>query len=266
MIKVVKNEPKIVLWDLETLPNLKEVMKVYPQLSNYPGLTLKASITSVICAGYMTLGADEKIRCINAWDFKTRWRKNVNDDYAVVKKIAEILSAADLIVTHNGKRFDLKFLQTRLFYHGLPPLPKIPHIDTCAEGKKNLLAFNNRLDTLAGILTDERKTDNGGWDLWVRVLNREPKAMKLMTDYCKQDVNVLHKIFLRLKPILKSLPNENLFAGPFAKVCPCCGSMAISKQGIRTRKTGVFQAYRCRNCYSWSQTKLKTHALPLKDL
>jgi len=129
-------KPKIIIFDLETMPNLKEALKVWPQLSQYPGKTLRASITSIICAGWKYHN-EKKTHCINAWDFKN-WKTNVNDDMEVCKAIREVLEDADAVVTHNGTRFDWKYLQTRLLINGLKPLPKIPHIDTCTIASRNL--------------------------------------------------------------------------------------------------------------------------------
>lgn len=238
-------EPRIILWDIETLPNINEILKVYPRLGDYPGLTLKASITSIICAGWKVLG-EKRVHCINAWDFK-RWKRNVNDDFEVVKAISKILSGADCVVTHNGKRFDWKFLQTRLIYHGLPPLPPILHIDTCVEAKK-LMIFNNRLDTVAKFLTNQRKLENGGWDLWVDVHARKPKALKLMEKYCKQDVRALEAVYLRLRPLMKNIPNHNLWTDGMHKACINCGSVKLRKNGTRIRVNKILQAWQCCNC------------------
>lgn len=195
--------PRIILWDLETLPNLPQVLKVFPSLSNYPGLTIKASINTIICCGWKVYG-EKKTHCINAWDFY-RWTRDVNDDYSIVKAAYTILRGADVLVTHNGKRFDNKFLETRLAFHGLPPLPKeIIHIDTCQELKRSLLLFNNRLNTGAEFLTDSLKKEHEGWALWEKVSNRNPKAMRDMTSYCKQDVRVLEKVFKSLIPRIRS--------------------------------------------------------------
>lgn len=245
-----KTEPKIVLIDIETLPDLQAVMKVIPGLSAYPGLTLKASINSVICFGYKIFG-DQKAHCINAWDFPN-WDKDVNDDYEICKRAQEIIDTADAVVTHNGKSFDWKFLQTRLMKHGLPPLPKILHIDTKSECKKHLYLFNNRLQTAAQFLTSEEKLENGGWDLWVKVLNRHKPSMKLMTEYCKQDVITLEAVFKKLRPLISNIPNYNLFSPIDADLCPQCGSTRIKKDGIRVTKTAIKQRMRCRDCGSLS--------------
>lgn len=260
-----RQKPKIILWDIETLPDLSEVMKVFPGLSAYPGLTLKASISSIICVGWKELD-DKRSHCISAWDFKTRWSKDVNDDYAVVKAASEVLRSADCVVTHNGNRFDWKHLQTRLMINGLPPLPKIPHIDTCQVAKRNLLSFNNRLNTLAGFLADEKKMEHEGWELWEKVLNRNRAAMTTMENYCMQDVRVLEKIFKRMRPFIDKIPAWGHFIR-HEKSCPNCGCLKLKKDGTRHRKSGIFQRYRCESCYTYSQEKVeKSELKPLSRL
>ena len=231
-------EPRIVLYDLETVPNMREAMKIWPRLSNYPGLTLRASVSTVICFGYQVLGEDKQ-QIINAWDFPG-WQQNINDDKALVTAAYEILRDADCVVTHNGKRFDQKFLQTRLLINGLPALPKVHHADTKALASSNLYFLSNSLDNLAANLGLERKLDHEGWDLWVKVSERDPAACKLMSDYCKQDVKVLSQLFKKLKPFAK-MPNYNLFTEVKGNVCPNCGSTLVKSDGWRHTQTRVLQ-------------------------
>lgn len=251
-------EPKLVLFDLETLPNMKEVMKIFPNISAYPGLSLKASINSIICFGYKIYG-DSKVHCVNAWDFKN-WDKDINDDSKVVEAAYEILKDADGIITHNGRRFDWKFLQTRLLYHKMAPLPNIRHIDTCTESKRNLFTFNNRLNTVAQFLTDQEKMENGGWNLWIKVSERDPKSMKLMTEYCRQDVLVLEEVFKRLRPLIKNIPNYNMFSEGEKRICPSCGSSRIKKHGMRYTNVSAYQRYICKDCWSTCATNMQDKA------
>lgn len=249
-------DPRIVLFDLETLPNLPEALKVWPQLSSYPGQTLKASISTIICAGWKVLGAQEPVHCINAWDFEP-WTADVNDDRAVCEAIAEVLMDADCVVTHNGKRFDWKFLQTRLRYWDMDPIPSIHHVDTCNEARKHLLIFNNRLNTVAKFLTDKEKKEHEGWELWVKVHARNPEAMKTMEEYCKQDVLVLEDVFREIRPLIGSLPNQNLFSPFKEKVCPNCGSTRLKSEGKRYTKTKAYRRYICADCKAWCHTDIK---------
>lgn len=243
-------KPKIILFDLETLMDMSEIAKRFPSMSAYPGRTLKASINSIICFGYKELGA-KRAKCISAWDFKTRWKKDINDDYAVVKAAYEVLKDADEVITHNGKRFDWKFLQSRLAYHGLPLLPKIKHTDTCSLAKSNLFLYDNKLNTVADHLGVGQKLSHTGWQMWVDVLNKNVKAQNLMTKYCKQDVDLLEAVYHKLR----SLSNETIATPKVIekgdRTCPTCGEKSLHKHGMRHTKTKSYQRYRCSSCGSY---------------
>ena len=254
-------EPKIkqaviVFFDLEMIPNMVEAMKVWPQLSNYPGLTLRATVSTIICAGWKYYG-HKKVECINAWDWPKKWKNNINNDFEVVKAIYDVLKHADAVVTHNGKRFDWKFLQTRLMYHGLGPLGNIHHIDTKQTASRHLYSFNNRLGYLGEWLANDKKLDHEGWDLWVDVSNDCEKAKKKMTAYCKQDVLLLEKVFERLKPLISNIPNYNIFIPGRHHKCPNCGSIKVSNNGWRHTKTRSYKRYICRDCKTWFRTDAK---------
>jgi len=247
-------KPKIIVLDLEILPNLDRALELWPQLGNWYGRTLKADVTSICCAGWKVLGA-RKIDCINAWDYKTDWKRNVNDDKKLCFAIKKVLEDADAIITHNGKKFDWKYLQTRFIINGLKPLPKIPNIDTIALARQNLFVFSNSLKHLAKTVLDDDKEKHEGWDLWVKTHKRDPQAMAKMTKYCKKDIALTEKLFLPLRPFANNIPNHNIFKSKADHCCPNCGSYKISRQGTRLMKTGkTYQRYKCSECASWFRT------------
>lgn len=254
-------EPNIVLWDIETLPDMDEVMKIFPSIGAWPGRTFKATISTIICVGWKKLGS-KQTHCINAWDFKKRWKANVNDDYEVVKAAYDVLSKADAIVTHNGKKFDLKFLNTRLMAHKLPPLGKIPHIDTTIVAKRISL-YSNRLNDVSSFIGGKGKLENGGWGLWVKTRKRDKAAMKLMERYCKQDVRALEEVYNGLLPLIKENPNYNFFLKTGSPVvCPNCGSEHLHKHGTRVTTTGIKQRYQCQGCGTVSTINTRNIAKP----
>jgi uncharacterized protein len=51
------------------------------------------------------------------------------DEAALVARVAERIAAADLLITYNGKTFDLPLLSTRAVMCRLPPLAPRPHLD-----------------------------------------------------------------------------------------------------------------------------------------
>ena len=250
------SEPKIILWDLETLPNPEIVLKNLQSIGNWPGRTMKAELNSIISFGYKFLGAD-KAEVINAWDFPN-WNEDVNDDSVLVGIIYEILMDADGIATHNGKRFDMKVLNTRLARWGYPPLDKRPHADTCVVAKRSLTLYSNSLNNVAKFYGCESKMKHTGWDMWMQMYKRDAPSMKLMSEYCAQDVEVLEQVFLKLRPFMKraELPDYGIYKDIEGHVCPNCGGTKLAKNGKRMVKSGMQQNYLCGTCGTASHVKL----------
>lgn len=242
------SEPKIIFWDLETLPDPNMVLKNLQSIGNWPGRTMKAEMNSIISFGYKFLGADEA-EVVNAWDFPN-WDEDVNDDSALVGFIYEMLKQADGICTHNGKSFDVKVLNTRLAKHGYPPLHKIPHADTKIVAKRGLSLYSNSLNNVAKFFGCENKLKHDGWDMWMAMYKRDRRSMDLMSRYCAQDVEVLEQVFLKLRPYMKNseLPNYNIFTTHGVPVCPNCGSDKVHRNGTRMLKGGPEQRYLCTQC------------------
>jgi DNA polymerase elongation subunit (family B) len=248
-------KPRIILFDIESLPDLKQVMKYLPQIDDWPGQSLKAHINSVLCVGWKEFGSS-RVNMIRAWD-GPNWDKNKNDDRYVLEETKKVLESADAVVTHNGKRFDWPFIQTRLLIHGMEPLPKKTlHIDTKVIAKTNLRAISNRLNNVAELLSAEKKLENGGWELWEKVLEGDPKSLVLMEKYCKQDVRVLEQVFTKLRPFVTNIPNHNMFNKENTR-CPNCGSLSLHKRGQAITQTKIYARLSCNDCGTWSRIAIK---------
>lgn len=248
----MSKKPKIVFLDIETLMIPKETLKRIPSYGAYPGRGFNGTVSSILCFGYKFRG-DKQVKCLNAWDYKG-FQKDPNDDKELCKAIYEILKDADGFCTQNGRRFDLPVINTRLAKHGLPAISKtIPHIDTKNVFKANYSAYDNKLNTIAETFGCETKLENGGWDLWMDMYENKQKSKDLMQKYCKQDVNVLEQVFNKMLPVMKGLPNYNLFTTSSARVCPNCGSSKLHIRDTRQLKTGLYQRYSCQSCGTTSR-------------
>lgn len=243
--------PKIVTFDLETIWDINEWAQEERAfgMSNWEGRTMKADINSVLCFGYQIHGKGSKV--ISVWDFKNTFKANLNDDYLVCMAAYEILKDADAVVTHNGKRFDWKFLRTRFKKHGIPSLPKIIHIDTCAVAKKEYSLFSNRLKDLAKFLGVAPKISTQGRQLWTRIYMGDKTAQKEMSAYCKQDVETTTACSIEMRDVITNWPNVNLYNNSSDK-CPTCGGKHFQKNGFLITKTKKHQRYRCMSCGSSS--------------
>jgi DNA polymerase elongation subunit (family B) len=242
------SKPKILFFDLETCPDPREIYRRIPTIGAWPGRTFKADIQTIISFGYKFEG-DKRARIINAWDFPN-WKKNRNDDSALLRAACKIINTADQIVGHNSRRFDWKVLQTRLAANSLPALSIINHVDTMVVAKNKLSLYSNSLDSVSKFLgvADEKMHIQNKWDLWVKIAYKEEtkKDLKLMADYCKMDVEVLQQVYDKLRPHHTNAISQQ----PFYKdlVCPSCASDELIGNGFRMTTKGRVHRLRCNSC------------------
>lgn len=169
------------------------------------------------------------------------------DDRRIVKGLADMIRAADVVVAHNGDRFDLPKLNARLAVHGLDPLGNVKSIDTLKLARSGFKFASNRLGELANTLGIEGKFATG-FSLWKRARAGDVPALKEMDAYCRQDVVVLEAVFEALRPYVKSLPRL-VDAGQYGqRVCPSCGSSDLGPDGVYRTNANTYARFRCGRC------------------
>lgn len=246
--------PKIVLWDIETSHNLVAAFNLYQDYIQ-PENILKERY--VVSAAWKELGA-KTVEAVSLLDDPKRFRKNPEDDYYVLTTLHGVLSEADVIVAHNGDKYDIKFTEGRMLFHGLSPLPPIMKLDTLKTAKARFLLNSNKLDYLAKFLGGKGKkpTPKG---LWLQVLQHDPEAIREMVEYNKQDVSELEFVFNKLAPYMDNHVNRQLF--PVGKkksegeTCPRCGSDYVHARGFHRSITQVYQRFQCLDCGGWFRHK-----------
>lgn len=93
-----------------------------------------------------------------------------------------------LIVTHNGPRYDLPFLNGTLMKLGLEPLPKLLVSDTYQHFPKRGQAFSASLGNLAKRFGAEHKKGAMSEVDWDLAYNGDPDALKDLRAYNINDV------------------------------------------------------------------------------
>lgn len=254
--------PRIILWDIETTHNTVAVFRLLNQDYIQPDNILAERY--VVCAAWKVLG-EQKVDAVSTLDFPRTFAVNPSDDKGVVSKLYEVLSAADIIVAHNGDAYDIKFTEARMLKHGLPPLPPILKIDTLKVARERFLFNANNLDYLGKFLNVGRKKPTMG-GLWLKVLQGDRKAIQQMVSYNKQDVRLLERVFKKLRPYTAAHPNRMLFGADVKGACPRCGSTHIQSRGVHRAQTQIYPRFQCQVCKGWFRDKKSARTVSTRIL
>lgn len=238
------SEPRILLYDLET--SLETVTVFSLKYNDFIAPESIVTERHIISVCYKWLG-EKKVHSISLLDDPKRFAKDIHDDCYVVEKFREVLAEADVVVGHNSDKFDNPYTRTRILFHGLSPLPPITSIDTYKVAKSVFMFNSCKLDYIGKYLkVGQKKHTTSG--LWMRVFNGDKKAIREMVEYNKQDVLLLERVFLKLRPYMSNHINRELFG---KTGCPRCGSNKVQSRGIHKAISRVYQRFCCTSCGGW---------------
>lgn len=239
------SKANVILLDIETSPLIGFAWSTYD--TNIMKVLESSQIMSV---AWKDLNG-KRTNVKSVFDFPDYKAGKINDE-KLVKEIWDVLDKADVVIAHYGDGFDLKKLNARFAYYGLNAPSAYKSIDTKKVSKKYFLFDNNKLDSLGSYFKLGNKITTGGFDLWVRCIAGEEKAWNLMKKYNKVDVELLEKVYLKLRPFINNHPNLNLVTDTTGCSCPSCSGKKLQKRGFSLTKTGKKQRYQCLTCGSWS--------------
>jgi len=187
---------------------------------------------------------------------------DIEDDGDILQGIWKLIDEADVIVTQNGKRFDIKKLNARFLINGLKPPSSYKHIDIYELAKKHFGFTSNRLEYLTNRLCKKNKKSNHkeypGFELWKACLSKDKRAWKEMEKYNKLDVTSLEELYHRIIPWDNSV-NFNLYHDKPEHICKC-GSKKFIKNGFAYTSLGKYQRFSCSKC--GSEVKSRENLFP----
>lgn len=233
---------KIVYLDIENSPNLGYIWGKYEQ----DVIEFKKEWYMMSFA-YKWEGESTQVMALPDYAL---YKKDTTNDKELVKEVWKIIDAADIIIGHNIDRFDLRKLNARFIYHGLPLPSSYKTVDTLKVARKMFMLNSNKLDHIAKYLGIGSKVDTGGFGLWLACMDGDESAWKLMKKYNKHDVDLTEKVYKKLRPFTTNHPNINVIQGT-SVACPSCGG-ATQKRGFTITKVGKYQRHQCQTCSSWS--------------
>jgi hypothetical protein len=237
----MENKPKILFLDIETAPILAYCWGLWDQTISL-GQIKKDWHVLAWCAKW----ADSKKLIYR----DQRNVKNIENDKDLLKGIWDLLNEADIVVTQNGKQFDVKKLNARFAMHNFAPPSTFKHIDTKLLAVKNFGFTSNKLEYLTDKLcVNYKKLTHKkfpGFELWKECLAGNKSAWSEMEKYNKYDVLSLEELYKKLIP-WGSPVNFSAYSGE--SICSC-GSKEFKRNGHSYTSTGKYQRFACTKCGS----------------
>ena len=236
-----KGRIKVLLFDIETTPIQCFVWQLNSKSNNYINHGNIIEDWNILSWSAKWLYDSEVMS-----DIQTPKEAKKRDDKRICGSIWRLLDEADIIIAHNGDRFDIKKLNTRFFMNGLNPPSPYQSIDTLRVAKRSFAFSSNRLDYLGQIMTNKGKLETN-FQLWKDCLKGDKSQLDRMLAYNEEDVRLLEEVYVQLRPWVKSHPNMGLNSS--GSCCPNCGSDEIKPNGgYYTTMTNMYESYRCDNC------------------
>lgn len=240
--KPLPSKPRVLLYDLETAPNLGWTWGKWEQNV----IDFKAS-WYLLSFAYKWQG-EARVKTCALPDYAS-FKKDKENDAGLVKELWKLFDEADVIIAHNGDRFDAKKANARFIKHGLAPPSPYKSVDTLKIARNKFAFTSNKLDDLGAYMGVGRKLAHTGFHLWKGCMDGDPASWKKMRQYNARDVELLERVYLKLRAWSPTHPNLTAYSEKPG--CPVCQSESVQRRGwniARTRKTPRFQ---CRECSHW---------------
>lgn len=243
----LNKRPRVLLYDLENAPLIGAAWEIHE--TDIIEVLEEPYILSV---AYKWLG-EKEIKVLSLPQFHGYRKYKPEDEEELITAFHKIMEEADFLCAHNGDLFDAKKLNATFLKYGLPPPKPVKSIDTLKAARRIAKFPSNKLDALGSVLGLGRKLPHTGKHLWFACMRGERKAWKMMCEYNKQDVVLLEKVYLRLRPYIPNHPALNVLTR--RNECPVCGGTTFQKRGWHLTRTSEKQRIQCTSCGRWCLDK-----------
>lgn len=174
------------------------------------------------------------------------------DDRSVLERAAAVFEKADVLVGHFAAVFDRRFINGRLMFHDLPPLPSTKIRDTCLIARSVANYKSNSLDNLCRVLKLKNRKNNKGLrfpESWMDLLRGDLSVLRDMVEYCKKDVLATEELYFRLR----AFDNAHTRLVMDREKCGICGS-DVEYRGYTYVNNKQYRRYVCKSCRRWGRS------------
>ena len=246
--------PRILLLDLERLPGEVELDVWEPRdfaRINYVHPDRWRVRPRTLCASWLWYG-ERRPGFVAAWE-------NPDDEYHVARTMRDLLHEADLAVTFNGRRADLKWLRTD-WAAGQIPLPRpFKDIDLFLVARQAFSLESRSLRYLCEFLGVPNKAGHYDAGEAKAAAAGDVKAQKRLRSYSRQDSLIMAPVLDALRPHVRGV-NLGLYHLDDEMRCPACGGTELTADGWTYTTVTAYACYRCA-CGALSRSKHRKHAV-----
>jgi ssDNA-binding Zn-finger/Zn-ribbon topoisomerase 1 len=262
--------PKVLVFDIETLPIIGNFWDTGKQYISHENILEDFVVLSWSAKGLFesqTIGdilTPEEIWRRNNSIFQEE-PKNHHADERIVKRMWKLLDNADVVITQNGIKFDVRKLNARFLYYRLPPPRPFHHIDTLKAAQTAFASSSHRLGYMTSWLGLTRKQDTN-YSLWKRAQLGKQDALQEMYDYGINDTNILEEYYATIRAWIPNHPNFSVYTNAYVDLqddehaCPVCQHVIHEskfKDTYRTPLGNEYDAGRCPHCGSYIRRNTK---------
>ena len=242
------SNPKILLFDIETAPSTSYIWGLWQEVKSTDFII---SDWYVMCWSAKWLG--EKDMMSSSLPEFQEYKTDREYDKGILVKLHKLLDEADIVIAHNGKKFDCKKINTRFIRHGLRPPSPFRVVDTLTIAKKEFAFTSNRLDSLGQFLDVGRKVKTGGFELWKKCMAGDKKAWDRMVRYCRGDVRLLERVYKKMLPYSTNHPKLDVFTSGVK--CMNCQSKNVHYRGYAATNSHKYRRFQCQKCGAWGRER-----------
>lgn len=245
--EVPTRDVKVLIFDVETLPIVGYAWNVWQENI---GMNQIIKDWCILSWSAKWLGSDKIMS-----DVLSPREAVKRDDKRLVTSFWTLLDSADIVVAHNGKRFDIKKVNTRFWKNKLDRPSSYKVIDTLNSVRSTFSLTFNKQDFVARFLGIQEKLDTD-FELWADCDHGIPESLKYMVEYNEQDVRMLEEIYYELRGWIPNHPDLRLYTHDI-DACPVCLSKSKHKNiGLFVAQSKKYKEYRCADCGSiWHDSK-----------
>ncbi len=232
------NKAKVLVFDVETLPSVAYTWQVW-NVNISKDWIVKVECLLSFAAKW--LGDDRIIS-----DVLTPKEALNRDDKRLSTNLWKLIEEADVVVTHNGKRFDVRKMNTRFWKHKLPRPSSYKVVDTLVTAKSVFGLLYNSMSYIAEFKEADNKLDTE-FSLWIGCDKGDKESLAYMLEYNEQDVRTQEAIYIEMRGWMSNHPDLGLYED-LTGVCPVCLSTNHKEVGLYIARKKKYVEHRCLEC------------------